>query len=52
MKAVGLFLLLCGMTSVLLGPPLPVPEIDGGAATSAVVLLAGFVTVVRSKLRR
>lgn len=52
MKALGLFLLLCGSTSVLFGPVNPVPEIDGGAATSAVVFLAGVVTILRSKLRK
>lgn len=49
MKVLGLFLMLCGLTSLAMAQPAPVPEIDSGSATSAIALLAGGVMIWRAK---
>ncbi len=52
MKALGLFLLLCGVAGSALAGPTLAPEIDGGTAVSAIALLSGGVLILRSKLRK
>jgi len=51
-KLVGMMLLLVGTSAFLLGPPAPVPEVDGKSAGSAIALLAGAALIVRARRKR
>ncbi len=48
-KALGLVLLFIGMSSLALAQVAPVPEIDAGAAASALCLLSGAILVIRGR---
>ena len=48
MKAVGILLLLAGVSALAMAQP-RTPEIDAGSAGSALALLSGALLVIRSR---
>ena len=51
MKLVGMFLLVVGMSGVVLAIP-PSPEIDPGSGVSALALLSGALLVIKSRRKK
>ena len=49
MKVLGLSLLLAGAATSVFATPVAAPEIDGGSAVSALVLLSGGLLVMRTR---
>ena len=52
MKVFGLSLLLAGAASTAFATAIYAPEIDGGSAVSAVMLLSGGLLVFRSRRKK
>ena len=52
MKVFGLSLLLAGAASTAFATVVYAPEIDGGSAVSAVMLLSGGLLVFRSRRKK
>jgi hypothetical protein len=48
-KALGMMLVVAGLSSVAFGTAIYAPEIDGMSAISALTLLSGAVLVIRSR---
>ena len=51
-KFIGLSLLLVGVASSAFAAAVSAPEIDGGSAVSAVVLLSGGLLVLRARRKK
>lgn len=51
-RLLGLSLLLVGAASSALAGPVAAPEIDGGTAASAIVLLSGGLLVLRAHRKK
>lgn len=51
-KLIGLSLLLMGAASSAFAVAVSAPEIDGGSAVSAVVLLSGGLLVLRARRKK
>ncbi len=49
LKAVGMFLILVGVSSFALADFTPVPEISVGSASSALALVSGAILVIRGR---
>jgi hypothetical protein len=52
MKLLGLGMILAGAASVAFASGVPVPEIDGTSAVSAVALISGGLLVIRGRRRK
>jgi hypothetical protein len=52
MKVFGLSLLLAGAASAAFATAIYAPEIDGGSAVSAVMLLSGGLLVMRARRKK
>jgi hypothetical protein len=49
LKAVGMFLILVGVSGFALANPVAVPEISAGSASSALALVSGAILVFRGR---
>ena len=48
-KAVGMFLILAGVSSFALADAVPAPEISAGSLSTALALVSGALLVVRGR---